>query len=55
MIFPVCAKFGDLADHFVNKKKKEKKPSQGLQEPAMDRQEVSKSVHLKFVVHIEHS
>ena len=55
MIFPVCAKFGDIADHFVNKKKKEKKPSQGLQEPAMDRQEVSKSVHLKFVVHIEHS
>ena len=54
MIFPVCAKFGDLADHFVNKKK-EKKPSQGLQEPAMDRQEVSQSVHLKFVVHIEHS
>ena len=55
MIFPVCAKFGDIADHFVNKKKKEKKPSQGLQEPAMDRQEVSQSVHLKFVVHVEHS
>ena len=50
MIFPVCAKFGDIADHFVNKKKRREKPSQGLQEPAMDRQEVSQSVHLKFVV-----
>lgn len=55
MVFPVGAQFGDLADHFVNKKKKGKKPSQGLQEPAMDRQEVSQSVHLKFDVHIQHS
>ena len=30
MIFPVGAKFGDLADHFVNKKRKEKKTFSGL-------------------------